>query len=533
MRSLVPSLAAPCAALLIWLAAAAAPGVQFQVDTPFDGADRSVGDGLCATRTGQCTLRAAVQESNALEGADEIVLLAGGYELTIAGVGEDAAATGDLDVTGPLVISGAGAGRSVLVNRGAGRLFDVRTTQRVVISGMSLRGGDATGEGSCGPVPLEGGGAICGNATISACAIENNNGNYGGGLFGFFTISDSTIAGNTGGFGGGMVSGGGNITNTVIRNNSGSLGGGIVNFGGQLTVERSAIINNSGAGIYTTQGGRLSVRNTTISGNSGIGLVDQGGCDGSEFCTPATVAVLNNVTITENDGGGVFALILVLPEGSRFSPLSMSNSILSGNTGDDCGGVITSLGHNIIRSNDCTFEQTGEGDLLGVDARLLALETPAGTTPHHVPAPNSPALDGGSVLVAPAPNDAPCESIDQLGRPRPSGAACDIGAIERDCSVAPGCDPPTRLPTSTATPSVTPTVPSPTPGPACAGDCNGDCEVTVDELVRGVNLSLTSGSVATCASLDRDGNGEVTVDELVRAVTHALSGCPSPGCPAP
>lgn len=63
---------------------------------------------------------------------------------------------------------------------------------------------------------------------------------------------------------------------------------------------------------------------------------------------------------------------------------------------------------------------------------------------------------------------------------------------------------------------------------SCPGDCNGDREVTVDELVRGVNIALITQPVDACPAFDRDGNSEVTVDELVLAVNRALDGCP--GC---
>jgi len=59
----------------------------------------------------------------------------------------------------------------------------------------------------------------------------------------------------------------------------------------------------------------------------------------------------------------------------------------------------------------------------------------------------------------------------------------------------------------------------------CAGDCNGDGEVSVDELVRGVNIALGSAPARTCAGVDTNGDREVTVDELVAAVNAALRGC--------
>jgi hypothetical protein len=62
---------------------------------------------------------------------------------------------------------------------------------------------------------------------------------------------------------------------------------------------------------------------------------------------------------------------------------------------------------------------------------------------------------------------------------------------------------------------------------ACLGDCNGDGDVTVDEIVRLVNIALGLTELDDCPAADGNGDGDVTVDEIVTAVTHALDGCPS------
>jgi hypothetical protein len=59
----------------------------------------------------------------------------------------------------------------------------------------------------------------------------------------------------------------------------------------------------------------------------------------------------------------------------------------------------------------------------------------------------------------------------------------------------------------------------------CAGDCDGDGAVTIDELLRGVNIALGTVGVDECPSFDGNGDGTVTVDELLTAVNHALNGC--------
>src|SRR5262245_13636387 len=56
------------------------------------------------------TLRSSIIAANATPGADIIRVPAGSYALTLTGAGEDAAASGDLDITEAVTIRGTGAG---------------------------------------------------------------------------------------------------------------------------------------------------------------------------------------------------------------------------------------------------------------------------------------------------------------------------------------------------------------------------------------------------------------------------------------
>src|SRR5262245_31169313 len=58
--------------------------------------------------TGHITLRSAIQSANNLGGSNTINLPAGIITLTIAGAGEDNAATGDLDIKNNLAIGAVG-----------------------------------------------------------------------------------------------------------------------------------------------------------------------------------------------------------------------------------------------------------------------------------------------------------------------------------------------------------------------------------------------------------------------------------------
>lgn len=103
---------------------------------------------------------------------------------------------------------------------------------------------------------------------------------------------------------------------------------------------------------------------------------------------------------------------------------------------------------------------------------------------------------------------------------------------------------PTRTPASTATRTVvpqatataTPATPEPiTPSPSptntsaptpCVGDCDGSCDVSISELIVGVNIALGTLSIDRCPAFDPSGNGSVEINELIAAVANALNGCP-------
>src|ERR1700690_3615662 len=102
----------------------ASRAATFNVNSTADAVDASPGDGTCATAGGDCTLRAAIMEANALPGSHTINVPAGLYILTIPGIGEENAAQGDLDVTGSVTIAGAGPGSTIVDGGGIDRVFE-------------------------------------------------------------------------------------------------------------------------------------------------------------------------------------------------------------------------------------------------------------------------------------------------------------------------------------------------------------------------------------------------------------------------
>src|SRR5262245_27339011 len=62
---------------------------------------------------------------------------------------------------------------------------------------------------------------------------------------------------------------------------------------------------------------------------------------------------------------------------------------------------------------------------------------------------------------------------------------------------------------------------------ACTGDCDTSHNVTVDEIIVGLNIALGQLPLNQCTAFDEDASGTVTVDEVVKCVTNALQGCPA------
>ena len=386
-RTSVLALPGPSALLLVLLLLAA-PGrslaATFTVNSTADAVDVIPGNGSCATAGGVCTLRAAIQEANALAGADTINLPAGTYTLTIAGSGENASATGDLDLNSNVTLAGSGAATTVINAAGIDRIFEV-VSGTSTISGMTMTGGNP-GSGFGGGLLASGGSLTLSSVKVTSSTTSTN----GGGIYNGATLTliDSEVSGN----------------------NPGGNGGGIANQG-ILTITRSLIAGNSGAnggGIdHSGPGAALDLTNVTISANSASS--SGGGLNVSRAAT------LTNVTIAFNSapsgGSGI--------DKGGGGTASLVNAIVANNTGaPNCGFAVTNNGNNLDSAASCGFPagSSNKNPLLG------PLQDNGGPTRTHALLAGSPAIDAGTNTGAPAD--------DQRGVARPQGAGFDIGAYE-------------------------------------------------------------------------------------------------------
>lgn len=427
-------------------------GQTLVVNSAVDAVDASPGDGVCASASGECTLRAAIQEANTLLTHETVVVPAGTYLLTLPGASEDNAATGDLDINNDLVMLGAGPGESVIDGGALDRVLHVRNGSELVITGITVRNGnDISGNG---------GGGIYNDAhgilNISNCEVaDNETPASGGGIFSLawaeLTVTDCEVFGNlAGNYGGGISNftmASAIVSNTTIRDNRAQVGGGFMNsFMSDAIITASTLSNNeatnSGGGIGMLFGnGSLSLSNSTLSGNLG-GIGGGGGLSS----TNSDIVNLRNVTITGNssrngNGGGVFGDGVV----------QLRNSIIAGNIdpggeAPDCDTSIISEGYNLLGNDTgCTY-LAEDGDLVGTGANPLApllspLADNGGPTWTHNPLSGSPVLDAGNPAV-PGGGGMACELADQRGVARTLGTRCDMGAVEWMPPVATAVDPP-------------------------------------------------------------------------------------------
>jgi hypothetical protein len=172
----------------------------------------------------------------------------------------------------------------------------------------------------------------------------------------------------------------------------------------------------------------------------------------------------------------------------------------------------------------------GDGDLASCTFQILP-GAPAGPSALTIQGPLLGDKEGAELPVSVSNG-----SIQIGGGPTPTATE-----TPKPPTGTPGT--PTRTPTRTTTRTVTETA-APTStrtvGPSatvtqtvepsgCAGDCDGNGNVTVDELIKGVNIALGTAGIELCPSFDTNESESVTVEELIKGVNNALSGCKQPG----
>jgi subtilisin family serine protease len=245
---------------------------QIEIDIFADGADPNPTDGVSDNGSGQSTLRSAIQTANALPGLNTLVLEAGTYELTITGAGEDASATGDLDITDDLLILGNGA--TIKIIGGHDRVFDLASDSTLTIEGLTITGGDGLSDSG-------GGIRTSGTLVVSKTLLHANSATTGGAIAsinGNVTLTNSTISTNAATFGAGLDILRGSLIAThvtITANTASDTAGGIRQAAPSSVTLTSTILANNSANADSDTSGTFSSRFSLIGdAGSATGLTD-------------------------------------------------------------------------------------------------------------------------------------------------------------------------------------------------------------------------------------------------------------------
>ncbi len=342
---------------------------------------------------GLCTLREAITNANANAdttdgdcppgyGADRIILGTGAYIVGIAGTNEDLNATGDFDLTDSqgLTIKGDDARTTIIDGNRVDRVFDVQSLASFTLEGVTVQ------HGSVGRAGV-GGGGIRSQGVLELSEVR------------------------------------------VHANQSRAVGGGLLIMGGSTLIRQCLFDANEAHILAEASGGAIAVvsetgttiiENSTISGNSAAARYG-----GALSHLGLSDVLLSYVTLTSNSSG-------VFQTGKGL--LTLMSSIVSGNGGGECQGVITSGGYNVFGadydSGGCPTP-VGGGDIIpgGSTGTVIdiVLADNGGSTDSHDVFFGSPAVD----LIPAADNGCGTTFVkDQRGLVRPYNGSCDSGACE-------------------------------------------------------------------------------------------------------
>jgi hypothetical protein len=390
------------------------PGYELVVSSGGDGVDGVPGDGVCEVTSGvgECTLRAAVLEANALAAGSPVpvvVTVTLAVDVTLGSVGgdEDLGASGDLDLdVGASEVRLQGAGHSVDA-AGLDRAFDVRSgtvglDQVVVTGGRSIGpgGGMRTAAGT--------------TTSVLRSTFVDNRALVHGACFAsayFDGCKEAAGYGGTAPIGGGAISNGGSLTvvaSTFDANGADSDVSPICVGGSPMWMTCAATwggaIQSSGAlyvGISTFTESDIDLPLHLVDGTPIYGEpFDPFGA--AIYATgPSEVA---SSTVVDDTGP--------LPDRAVVAGSVQSSIVVSGS----CGEPVIDADHNLRSPVPCG---TPAPSWLG------PLADNGGPTRTVLPTATSLGVD------AIAWADCLGFTADQRGEPRVEGQACDIGAVER------------------------------------------------------------------------------------------------------
>ena len=342
--------------LLLGLVAGPVQAATFPVNDIGDAGDATAGDGVCATAGAVCTLRAAIQETNALAGPDVIT-----FAIIPNGPKTITPATALPIITGRVTIDGTTQGGWV-----SAPIVELNGAVTAGADGLNLQGGGSDGSTIRG--------LVINRFDASAIAVFSQNnviaGNYMGTDLSGTLASPNGVGvfiGNSGNRVGGTVPADRNIISGNTTDGIQILGFANDVQGNYIGLDVNGAIdlgnNNQGVAIFqggsnNTIGGSVAGARNVISGNNNDGIliadpsttgnVVQGNRIGTNAAGTAAVANLRGIEIT----GGASA--------NTIGGAGGAGNLISGNL---AGITINGSANNTVAGNRIGTDVSGTLDL--------------------------------------------------------------------------------------------------------------------------------------------------------------------------
>jgi trimeric autotransporter adhesin len=331
--------------------------------TDTSATDANTADDYCATASGVCSLRAAIQQSNATAGTN-LINFNLSYPATVT-------LTSALpSINSSIIVVGSNPNNVIINGANSFRHFGLNANSNLDLQNLRLVRGNAVGSF---------GGAIFGDnintLNLTNVTFENNISNDGGAIrlqtgAQSVTISNSTFISNTST----DIAGAINFTNAIpvtisnssfISNtNNGAYGAAIANFGATLNINNSTFQGNFSSGYggaIANYAGTFNISNSSFTANRGN--------DGGAIANFATLTA-SNVTFTNNTAT-VYAGALLVSGDVGSANANLNNVTFTNNVAGYAGGLMNSQGGQLTLNN-ATFNNNRAnndgGGLRNVDA---------------------------------------------------------------------------------------------------------------------------------------------------------------------
>lgn len=340
---------------VFFLATPFARAASFTVDSALDTSDATPGDGICDDGAGNCTLRAAIEESNALAGHDTITFSITG---TISPTGSVLIISDEdgVTITGPgsglLTIDGTSVTPAVFL--GMVNIIAI-TGDNNIISGFTLDNADSIALGLTGSNNNAFSDIIITHSDANGVETVGSSNNtftnmqfIDNDFIGIRLIDDSNFN---------------SVTNSV---SNGNLHSGMTTFTSHDNTFSNNTLANNDNGMYIIQSGDNTITNNTITGSVqvGINVFDTVATSGNNISGNTITGASGSVGIYVDQSAGANTLENNTISGTNAAiriSVVLASTTVTGNTitGNQSGIIVQNSAVDSVITNNTISNNTG------------------------------------------------------------------------------------------------------------------------------------------------------------------------------